>query len=255
MPKLSSPQPTSLPASLVDCAKQLSAAVDALSFAAPITHVFNPLNYAAALHHSYLTRYGQGKKRVLFLGMNPGPFGMMQTGVPFGEVAAVKEFLNLSGKVQQPAITHPSRPIEGLDCPRSEVSGRRLWALFAELYGSADAFFADHFVSNYCPLAFLSGTRNITPDKLPKNEAAPLFAACDLHLQQMVDLLQPALVIGIGKFARKQAEKSLAQYPQLRFADILHPSPASPAANKDWAGTAKRQLEAIYADAPLRKAS
>ena len=34
-------------------------------------------------------------KRVVFLGMNPGPFGMAQVGVPFGEVAAVRDWLRI----------------------------------------------------------------------------------------------------------------------------------------------------------------
>src|SRR6185436_4123303 len=110
----------------------------------------------------------------------PGPFGMSQTGVPFGEVAAVRDWMGLAGEVQKPAREHPRRPVEGLRCPKSEVSGRRLWGLFAEKFGKADDFFREHFVANYCPLVFMRGSgANLTPDKLPAREAAALYAACD----------------------------------------------------------------------------
>lgn len=239
---------------LVKLAQELSVAVDALSFAPPVTHVYNPLTYAWDIHTAYLNRYGQGQKRVIFLGMNPGPFGMMQNGVPFGDIKMVTGWMGLSGNVTQPAHFHPKRPIEGLACPRSEVSGHRLWGLFAERYPVADDFFADHFVANYCPLAFLDDGRNLTPDKLPKAEQAPLLAACDAHLLAMAKVLQPQLVVGVGKFARTAALRALKSLPHIQVGDILHPSPASPLANKDWAGTAAAQLAEMGVALPSKAA-
>ncbi|MCL1859942.1 MAG: single-stranded DNA-binding protein, partial [Proteobacteria bacterium] len=77
-------------AALIAAARELSATLGKMRFAPPVTHVYNPLDYAWNVHERYLRRYGDGRKRVVFLGMNPGPFGMAQTGVPFGEVAAVR---------------------------------------------------------------------------------------------------------------------------------------------------------------------
>jgi len=168
----------------------------------------------------------------------------VQTGVPFGEVAAARDFLQVEAKVERPAHETPYRPIEGFASSRSEVSGRRLWGLFAQRFGAAENFARDHFVLNYCPLAFLENARNVTPDKLAKSEVAPLYAACDDYLRAVVDLMQPEWVIGVGKFARKQAEKALAGRA-LKFGDILHPSPASPAANKGWEPIATAQLEGL----------
>ncbi|MBL8458810.1 MAG: single-stranded DNA-binding protein, partial [Zoogloea sp.] len=169
---------------LEHAARTLSDTLDRLRFAPPVSHVYNPLTYAWAPNAVYLQRYGQGRKRVVFVGMNPGPFGMVQTGVPFGEIAAVRDWMGIEADVLQPAIENPKRPVEGFGCARSEVSGRRLWGLFAERYGTAEAFFAEHFVANYCPLAFFEGGRNLTPDKLPADEQAPLLAACDAHLRE-----------------------------------------------------------------------
>lgn len=228
-------------ASLIDAARALSGQVDALAFAAPVSHVYNPLDYAWEVHRNYLERYGDGKKRVIFLGMNPGPFGMAQTGVPFGEIAAVRDWLGLEGPVGKPERENPRRPVEGFACLRSEVSGQRLWGLFRERFGSPEAFFARHFVANYCPLVFFEEGRNLTPDKLPAREAEALQAACDAHLRAMIEALAPEWVIGVGAWAEKRARLALAGLP-VRFGRILHPSPASPAANRGWAPAATRQL-------------
>ena len=226
---------------LIDAARALSAAVDALPFAAPVTHVYNPLDYAWEVHQRYLETYGAGRKRVVFVGMNPGPFGMAQIGVPFGEIASARDWLGLEGPVGQPRVVNPKRPVEGFACARSEVSGQRLWGLFRARYGAPEAFFAEHFVANYCPLAFFDHGRNLTPDKLPAHEAAPLYAACDQHLRELVAAVDADWVIGIGAFAEGRAKEALAG-TDLRFGRILHPSPASPAANRGWAAAARKQL-------------
>jgi single-strand selective monofunctional uracil DNA glycosylase len=212
-----------------------------------VTHIYNPLTYAWAPHEAYLRKFARGPKRIVFLGMNPGPFGMVQTGVPFGEVCAVREWLKLEAEVGRPPREHPRRPVLGFACSRSEVSGRRLWGLFAERFGTAERFFAEHLVMNYCPLAFLeSSGRNHTPDQLPASEKAALFAACDEHLRAVVEVLRPEWLVGVGDFALKRAAQVfLDGTPKL--GRILHPSPASPAANRGWAALATRQLEALGA--------
>jgi single-strand selective monofunctional uracil DNA glycosylase len=184
-------------------------------------------------------------KRVVFLGMNPGPFGMVQTGIPFGEVTAVRDWLQVHARVDNPSHQHPRRPIAGFACPRSEVSGRRLWGLFAKRFQTPQNFFAKHIVMNYCPLAFLETTgRNRTPDKLPSCERQALFAACDEHLLAVVQLLKPRWLIAVGDFAFARAQLLFKNGPP-QLGRILHPSPANPAANRDWAGTASEQLEAL----------
>jgi len=226
---------------LVNAAAELRDAVDRLSFP-HAAYVYNPLAYAWEAHCEYLTRYGAGRKKTLLMGMNPGPFGMAQTGVPFGEIPAVRDWMKIETAVGKPPLEHSKRRIEGFACPKSEVSGRRLWGLFAERFGTAKRFFKDHFVVNYCPLVFMEESgRNLTPDKLPAASAKTLFAACDEHLRKVVEILQPKHVIGIGGFALKRINET---FPEAPFATgtILHPSPASPAANKDWSGKATAQL-------------
>jgi single-strand selective monofunctional uracil DNA glycosylase len=235
-----------MPNHLITIARKLSQAVSALKFSKPVTHVYNPLEYAWRAHEMYLTRCAADVKRVIFLGMNPGPWGMAQTGVPFGEVDAVSKWLGIHADVDKPRKEHPKRPIEGFLCKRSEVSGRRLWGLFADRFKKPDAFFADHFVANYCPLVFMSETgANITPDKLQAKEREKLEALCDEALHQMVEVLEPQWLIGVGGFAEARALRQQAAFPSLKVGKILHPSPASPAANRDWAGVATKQLQEL----------
>lgn len=227
---------------LIRISRQHAAAVDQLAFQSPVAYVYNPLNYAAPLHEAYLRRFGGQPGRMLLLGMNPGPWGMAQTGVPFGEVSTVSDWMKLSGEVRTPRKSHPKRPIDGLSCPRSEVSGKRLWGWAADQFGTADAFFESHFVLNYCPLMFLleSGA-NLTPDKLTVPERAALTAVCDDALRQYCDALSPKMVIGVGGFAARRAEIALAG-TGIRIGHVLHPSPASPAANRGWAAEMTRQM-------------
>lgn len=230
---------------LVEIALQLREAVAGMTFAPPVTHVYNPLDYAWEAHRAYLERYGKGPKKVLLFGMNPGPWGMAQTGVPFGEVAAVRDWLGIQAPIGRPAVEHPKRPIQGFDCPRSEVSGRRIWGWAKNAFGTPDRFAARFFIANYCPLCFMEESgRNRTPDKLPAAERKPLLAACNRAIRQTVAELQPEWVVGIGQFARARAAEALRGL-DLRIDTILHPSPASPLANQGWEERATARLREL----------
>jgi single-strand selective monofunctional uracil DNA glycosylase len=243
MNKAELPQLSSTSKRLIAAARELSAQVGRLKFQPPVTHVYNPLTYAWKAHQEYLRRFGNGRKRVVFLGMNPGPFGMTQTGVPFGEIAAVRDWLGIGAKIEKPASEHPQRLVQGFDCPRSEVSGRRLWKLFAERFGPPEKFFAGHFVANYCPLSFLeAGGRNLTPNHLPRAGRDRLFASCDEHLRRVLEILQPEWLVGIGGFAAERGQL-VCENTKIRVGQVLHPSPASPKANRhDWTKTATKEL-------------
>ncbi|MEO0323122.1 MAG: uracil-DNA glycosylase family protein [Myxococcota bacterium] len=229
---------------LVASSRRLSRTLSALSFAPPVACVYDPTDYARAPHEAYLERFGQGPKEVLLLGMNPGPWGMAQTGVPFGEVAHVRDWLGLELPVQRPAKEHAKRPVQGFACTRSEVSGRRLWGWAKQRFGTPEAFFSRFFIANYCPLVFMEESgRNRVPEKLPKAEREPLLAACDAALREVIAAVEPQRIVGVGAWARKRAE---ALAPEgVAVGQILHPSPASPAANRGWAPQAEAQLEAM----------
>ncbi|MFM7108161.1 MAG: uracil-DNA glycosylase family protein [Planctomycetaceae bacterium] len=223
----------------------LTKEVAGLRFAPPTACVYNPLVYARRPHEAYLGSYARKGVEAILLGMNPGPWGMAQTGVPFGEVALVRDFLGIEERVDRPAVEHPTRPIEGFGCTRSEVSGRRFWGWARDRYRTPRRFAAAFLVSNYCPLVFMEASgRNRTPDKLPARERGRLFAACDEALRRLVAWCEPQVVIGVGAFAAGRAREALGD-SGLMVGTILHPSPASPAANRGWARQAERQLVAL----------
>lgn len=217
-----------------------------LSFAGEVAAVYNPLEYARAPHELYLKRFTKNKRRkALLLGMNPGPWGMAQTGIPFGEVAAVRDWLGIKAEVGKPDLEHPKRPIEGFACSRSEVSGRRLWGWAAEAFETPQAFFKHYIVINYCPLVFMGESgKNITPDKLPVAERKPLEMICDRMLRAWVEALKPERLVGVGGFAAKRLQ---TVFPEQKgeVGQILHPSPASPLANRGWAPKVDEQLRAL----------
>ena len=231
---------------LISISSRLSREVGAMSFASPVSRVYNPLDYAFSVYREYLERFVPGPGGRIFLGMNPGPWGMAQTGIPFGAVPWVRDWMKISeqaaGNIGHPDNEHPKRPIQGFRCSRVEPSGNRFWGLMAGIYPVAEHFFAQHFVINYCPLIFLEeGGRNRTPDKLLPTERDALFAVCNKALADMVELLRPSWLIGIGKFAEKRLRSLFDS--QYSIGSILHPSPASPAANNNWAGKTERHLQ------------
>jgi single-strand selective monofunctional uracil DNA glycosylase len=235
---MSSPSPpTSVedaPQRLLRNARALAAAVDRLRFAPPVAYVYNPLDYAAAAHRAYLERYGAGPKEVLLVGMNPGPWGMVQTGVPFGDVPMVRDWLGICAPVGRPPVEHPRRSVAGFGGTRREVSGQRLWGWARNRFGTPEQFFARFFVVNYCPLAFIEASgRNRTPDRLPRPERDALFRLCDQALASAIDALQPRFVLGIGRFAASRAA-AVAEGRDLTVGGVPHPSPASPQANRGW---------------------
>ncbi|MCY2974613.1 MAG: single-stranded DNA-binding protein [Planctomycetota bacterium] len=230
---------------LLDLAKELSSQLKAIDFSSVAFCVYDPLQYAFEPHAEYLKKYVHGPVRVLYLGMNPGPWGMVQTGIPFGEVAAVRDWLQIESSAVQPSYVHPKRPIQGLQCTRSEVSGKRLWGLFRDRYGDAKSFFKDQFVGNYCPLAFMDEqARNLTPDKFPIALRTQLESICDQHLKEVIATLKPEFLIGIGAFAEACGMRALPTElkDKTKVLRVLHPSPASPAANRDWSGSVTKTL-------------
>ena len=213
-----------------------------LAFGPPVTHVYNPLVYARQPYDQYLERFAKGPLEVVLVGMNPGPWGMAQTGIPFGEIDAVRQWMGIEAPVGKPAPEHPKRPVEGFGCRRSEVSGRRLWGWARETYGTPEAFFARFFVANYCPLLFIEeGGRNRTPDKLPLAERTPLLAACDRALRDTFVLLKPRLAVGVGAFAAARV-KTAVQGLAIATGKITHPSPANPRANRGWTALVEKEF-------------
>lgn len=229
---------------LLDISRELADAVDTISFNAPITHVYNSVMYTWEAHANYLDMYGtQTPREALLIGMNPGPWGMAQTGVPFGHVPLIRDWLGVSGTIEKPPIEHPKRPIEGFNCKRKEVSGARLWGWAKERFETPTQFFSRFFVTCYCPLSFMEESgRNRTPDKLPKAKKQELFPHCDKALRDTVLYLKPTYVFPVGAFVESRARHALKGL-DVTIQRVLHPSPASPQAQHNWSGKAEDAME------------
>jgi single-strand selective monofunctional uracil DNA glycosylase len=213
-----------------------------LQFDKPVTHVYNPLEYARAPYSKYLQRYAKSPKQIVLIGMNPGPWGMAQTGIPFGEVTAVRDWLEIEAPVGTPAAMHPKRLITGFECPRSEISGKRIWGWTQKRFITPQNFFARFFIANYCPLQFIeAGGRNRTPNQLRAVERKPLFKACDRALRRTIERLKPEYVVGVGQFTTERARLALADLP-LTIGGITHPSPANPKANRGWEALVEKEF-------------
>ncbi len=224
---------------LIQISRRLRKSVNTLTFSPPVEVVYNPLDYARAAHEQFLERFGEKPGRIVLVGMNPGPWGMAQTGVPFGEVASVRDWMKIDAPIGKPKHEHPKRLVEGFACTRAEVSGARLWGWARERYRTPRSFFSRFFVLNYCPLSFMEESgRNRTPDKLPSEERKPLFDLCDAALLESFTVLQPKMIVGIGAFAMKMSQRILGDR-DIPVGSILHPSPASPKANRGWAEAAE----------------
>lgn len=213
---------------------------DSLVKEGSVDAVYNPLAYAWEPHRAYLELASGGGAKTLLLGMNPGPHGMGQMGIPFAATSVVRDLLKITDlEVGQPSTPHPKRPISGLDWPKEEVSGTRLWGLLANEYGSAESIFKSVFLLNHCPLMLFSGERatNITPDKITGPTTKALLERCDDHLREVVDIMQIERVIGVGRYSEKRALNALSGI-DISITTCWHPSPASPLANRnkgeDW---------------------
>lgn len=188
----------------------------------------------------------------------------------------VRTWLEISGEVGKPEVEHPNRPIHGLHCTKTEVSGTRFWGLFRNLCGSPGQFFKNCFVHNYCPFCFMAKTgKNITPPMLKGEVKAQLQDACDHALLEVIQLLGVEWIVGVGKYGADRAKAILRQQSmkspskkkpngvetfmiqdsgsgssgsvskEIHVCAIMHPSPINPAANKDWAGLVMQQLEEL----------
>lgn len=243
---------TVLQPTLLQIADELSQGLQSLQWGHPVSVTYDPTSYAREPLAAFFAKFGQPPKKIVLVGMNPGPWGMLQTGVPFGEVSIVREWMGIEGRVVQPGQRHPKRPVEGFACTRSEVSGSRLWGWARDRFGSADEFFREFLVVNYCPLAFFDETgKNITPDKLKRADRDQLFRLCDEATRRTVELLSPEYVIGIGRFAYDRSAAFLNDM-DVKVGRVTHPSPANPAANRGWAALVEKELSELGINMPNR---
>ncbi|XP_022920876.2 single-strand selective monofunctional uracil DNA glycosylase-like [Onthophagus taurus] len=226
---------------------QLSKELNNLTFSSPAHYIYNPLEYAWKPHSTFVKTYCKGTKDVLFLRINPGPWGMCQTGIPFGEVNISKEWLKMNGEVEKPKNECPKKQIKGFECHRSEQSGKRFYGFFKNLCRTPEVFFKNAFVYNFCPLSFMEkeeeGKRcaNITPDKLKGQIKKDLENICGKTLVNILKLLDVKIIVAVGRYTEKQAVK-IIQESQLDI-EVIYMRHPSRMAGRNWSKTAQNVLD------------
>ena len=167
------------------------------------------------------------------------------SGVPFGEVSVVNNWLKINGVVGKPKVEHPKRQIEGLNCKKREVSGERFWNFIKSVSGTPEIFFRNCLVYNHCPLIFMGKSgKNVTPPDMKIDVRNKLLQLCDETLKDVIELYSVKHIVGLGRFAETRAKKvvndNIIKNVDVSF--LIHPSPASPAANKGWNELAYKTL-------------
>lgn len=236
---------SSVPQKLLGIHQELAYRLSELPFSPPVEYIYNPLDYAFDVHSQFVNKYCLSEKKILFLGMNPGPWGMSQTGVPFGEVTIVRDWLAISGEVGRPLKECHNRPVLGFNCKRREISGWKFWNFFKGLCLDPFRFFRDAFVYNYCPLAFMTATgKNVTPAEMKSSDRKMIDSLCERAFCKILELLHVEIVIAVGKYAEKCAASVTKAngLNHIKIVTLLHPSPRN-FSSKNWEEETKVLLQ------------
>ncbi len=192
--------------------------------------VYNVFEYAWQGWEAYIHKCAKLSAKIMLLGINPGPHGMLQTGIPFGSISAVRNYIGIhDADIKQPTVLHKNRPVDGMKYTKEEQSGLLLWNTIESLFTNSLNFFSHCFVINYCPLAFFTQKgENITPDKLGTEERKDVEHRCTSHLLEYLNIFNTSLILAIGRYAFNKAQllsRDLHIIPQKNIIYIPHPSP------------------------------
>ncbi|KAF7991960.1 hypothetical protein HCN44_010761 [Aphidius gifuensis] len=216
-----------IPNNLLNIELNLSINLDKLNYNNPIDYIYCPIIYAKTVHFNYLNKYCRDKKNIMILGMNPGPWGMSQTGVPFGEINIVIDWLKINGHIDKPKRQHEQRQVDGFSCKRSEISGRKFWSLFKKLSNNPDTFFRHCFLRN-----FFKPTIIIIIIAGPEQKKLQEF--CDQALIEVIKILDVKVIIGVGRFSEQRAKKVVKTAKlSTKVLWMIHPSPRA-TIGKNW---------------------
>jgi len=193
---------------------------------------------------------------VLVVGMNPGPHGMAQTGVPFTDPWIVDELDLQAPRADVPPADipavgswrHRSHRARGVLGSKREESAKRLWPLLREICApyaavgpSADKIAEatrrvcnEVLLVNALPICWLDPAgKNVSAEQVEKRAPAQVREGLrDLvneWLQAVADILRPAAVIGVGRWAREfVTDLDVDHFVEIPFRDgIKHPSPSA----------------------------
>jgi single-strand selective monofunctional uracil DNA glycosylase len=211
--------------------------------------IWNPGLYAASWHALFRKEYPASAGCILVFGLNPGPYGMAQTGIPFTDLKRLREHLPRLAK----GLERRGCSLAGVGlAPRSlrpylsrtfESSAVRVYRFLSRGWGSAEDGWRSVVVANPCSLLFMDAAgENRTPADLVgavSRRTGSLVAArrlrerCNalrrLAAREAVRVLSPRGVVLLGKDAQRAMQTGIA--PLLGPDSILgweHPARAVP---------------------------
>jgi len=240
---------------VVNATRLLSARLEPVRAALPAAGLkavaaIDPTSYAFGNYTRFMQLAASGPRLALFVGMNPGPHGMAQTGIPFGDVDTARVLLGGADTIDPlpglRAASGAAWDCKGLAYHRGEQSGMRLWSALSQLCGSPQAALERCCIVNYCPLYMVGPElENITPSDLPRRHdiTRALEAACDEHLRQLVLGLEVKTVLSFGSYAHASARRALSGFP-VDFYTTPHPSPRRGSA-AEWIASALPLLAGV----------
>ncbi|CAH0690088.1 unnamed protein product [Spodoptera exigua] len=201
----------------LDLADELNLSLEQFQLPKKVEVVYNPTIYAREPFEMYVRKYCNTPKPILFFGMNPGPFGMSQTGVPFGEIESVRDWLGITGQVGKPPVEIRGREVLGFQCKKTEASGKKFWGLFKNLCITPENFFRSSFVYNYLPQQWMTRSgSNLTPGECKKAEVEVLYRICDPVFHKVLELYEVEIIVAIGKFCETRAKETIKKYSLTR---------------------------------------
>ena len=215
--------------------------------------VWNPGRYGERWHRRFRETYPPGPNPVLLLGLNPGPYGMGQTGIPFTDIRRLESDLpELAARLRTDGESIGLPGLAPPDLRRRldrtfESSSIRVYRFLRLAGGSAGAGWRRVVAANPCPMLFMEGTVNRTPADLRRalrkrggrlERVTARLEECDQLrrecAREAVRVLEPRGVILLGR----NIQEALAGDPSLGAVPggVLaweHPARAVPDA---WAG-------------------
>ncbi len=138
--------------------------------------IWNPGLYGETWHARFRRLYRPGQHPLVVFGLNPGPYGMAQTGIPFTDIRRLVSALpdlaaELRGRgerVEPPGLAPPGlRPYLSRSFESSAV---RVYRFLKKGWGGAERGWTEVVVANPCTLLFIDPAegKNRTPADLAR---------------------------------------------------------------------------------------
>lgn len=191
--------------------------------------VLNVHAYGWSAYEAFVRAYySDGRPRILALSMNPGPFGAVQTGIPFCDVPLARQLLPGFDRL---IAAKPS----WVASERREISALKLVVWSDARFGGIRGLYARVLLAMTCPLAILRGPRktNVPLPALPRREQEKIEAFIPRHAAEEIRLAEPAGILMLGEWAQRVWRIALRTDPGLASLPALAaPHPAAHITNR-----------------------